>query len=406
MSGADDAARGSAAGDSGAESLRDAWLRVPGVPWGRQWLRDLSPLDRARLVEAQVAATRPAFTALLFGGAAMLGIAASLQALGAYPGIGYPAWMVACAAGVVALLGIANLALRAWQLRLAGLFLAALLTGVFLSVPTPGHPVESMLPFRTGLFALMTMALLALTVRPVSVMAMVTLVIGIAVLRLRLQGMPLEGHGLYWLHVAATIGFGFMLSGYRTDFAVEAYRVRRALWKQAATDALTGLANRAGWERDTVPAYAAAGARGVARSLVFFDVDHFKEINDCLGHAAGDEVLRRLGRVLAVRLGPGGFAARMGGEEFIALLVDAPPEAVRRFAERVRQDFAGGAGDRPVTLSAGIAHAAAGESLGAALRRADAALYAAKQAGRDRIVVAGDDPVAPGGEADGAARPA
>jgi diguanylate cyclase (GGDEF)-like protein len=183
-----------------------------------------------------------------------------------------------------------------------------------------------------------------------------------------------------------------MLSGYRSDFAIEAYQVRRSLWKQAATDALTGLANRAGWDRDAVPVYADAGARGAARSLVFFDVDHFKDVNDRMGHAYGDDVLRRLGQVLAARTGPDGYAARMGGEEFIALLVDAPPGAVQRFAQRVREDFASIAGNRAITLSAGIAFAAPGEPLGEALRRADAALYAAKQAGRDRAVGAAQLP--------------
>jgi diguanylate cyclase (GGDEF)-like protein len=388
MAGSDDAPRGTAAGKDGGDRPRGVRLRMPGVPWGRQWLHHLDPEDRARLTATQVTATRPAFTAILLGGAAMLAIAALLQAADAARGIGYPAWLVACAALAVAVLGGANLYLRSWQARLVGLLVAMLVTGVFLSVPLPdGEPLGTV-PLRSGLFYLMAMALLALTVRPVSVVSVVAAIIAVAVARLHVQGMDLAGRGFYWLHVAATIGFGFMLSGYRSDFAIEAYQVRRSLWKQAATDALTGLANRAGWERDAVPVYADADARGAARNLVFFDVDHFKDVNDRMGHAYGDEVLRRLGQVLAARTGPDGYAARMGGEEFIALLIDAPPAAVQRFAQRVREDFATVAGNRPVTLSAGIAFAAPGEPLGDALRRADAALYAAKQGGRDRIVIA------------------
>jgi diguanylate cyclase (GGDEF)-like protein len=369
---------------------RGGRLRVPGAPWGRQWLHGLEPEDRARLTATQVSATRPAFTAVLLGGAAMLALAAALQALGSSPGIGWPAWLVSCAALAVALLGWTNLCLKSWQARLAGLLLAMLLTGVFLSVPAPWAPSLLLpgVPMRSGLFQLMAMALLALTVRPASVLAVVATVLALAVARLWAQGLPLAGRELYWVHVAAAIGFGFMLSGYRSDFAIEAYRVRRSLWKQAATDALTGLANRAGWDRDAVPVYADAGVRGAARSLVFFDVDHFKDVNDRMGHAFGDEVLRRLGQVLAARVGPDGYVARMGGEEFIALLIDAPPAAVQGFAQRVREDFATIAGNRPVTLSAGIAFAAPGEALGEALRRADDALYAAKQGGRDRIAIA------------------
>ena len=365
----------------------------PGDPprGGRQWLHQLDAEDRARLVTAQVKATRPAFTAILLGGAAMLAIAAALQALGAAQGIGYPAWLVASMAAVVVLLAWTNLRLRSWQARLAGLLLAMLLVGVFLSVPAPGTMPSGGVPLRTSLFQMMAMALLALTVRPVSVASVVAVVLALAVVRLQAHGLPLMGRGFYWLHVAATIGFGFMLSGYRSDFAIEAYQVRRSLWKQAATDALTGLANRAGWDRDAVPVYANAGARGAARSLVFFDVDHFKDVNDRMGHAYGDDVLRRLGQVLAARTGPDGYVARMGGEEFIVLLVDAPPGAVQRFAQRVREDFASVAGDRAITLSAGIAFAAPDEPMGEALRRADAALYTAKQAGRDRIAIAGDD---------------
>jgi diguanylate cyclase (GGDEF)-like protein len=372
----------------------------PGDPprGGRQWLHQLDAEDRARLVAAQVKATRPAFTAVLLGGAAMLAIAAALQSLGAARGIGYEAWLVASAAAAVVLLAWANLRLRSWQARLAGLLAAMLLVGIFLSVPAPGAMPPGGVPLRASLFQLMAMALLALTVRPVSVALVVAVLLALAVVRLQAHGLPLMGRGFYWLQVAATIGFGFMLSGYRSDFAIEAYQVRRSLWKQAATDALTGLANRAGWDRDAVPVYADAGARGAARSLVFFDVDHFKDVNDRMGHAYGDDVLRRLGQVLAARTGPDGYAARMGGEEFIALLVDAPPGAVQRFAQRVREDFASIAGNRAITLSAGIAFAAPEEPLGEALRRADAALYAAKQAGRDRIAIAGDD--APGPVAD------
>lgn len=393
MAGPGETPRGKRRGEKGAAVPSGAWVRIPGMPWGREWLHHLDADDRAQLTAAQVAATRPAFTAVLLGGAAMLASAAALQAVGLAPGIGYPAWLVLCAGVAVAGLAWVNLRVRQWVVRLLAMLLATALTGVFLSIPVPGIPgVAGEFPIRTGLFHLMPIALLALTVRPSSVASLVAVVVALAEVRLLLHGAPRSGQAFYWLYTIATIAFGFMLSGYRTDFAVEAYRVRRALWKQAATDALTGLANRAGWDRDAVPVYADAGARGAARSLVFFDVDHFKDVNDEMGHAHGDEVLRRLGQVLAARVGPDGYAARMGGEEFIVLLIDAPPAAVQRFAQRVREDFATVAGNRPVTLSAGIAFAAAGEPANEALRRADEALYAAKQAGRDRIVIADAGP--------------
>jgi diguanylate cyclase (GGDEF)-like protein len=370
-------------------TIRSAF-RHPSQYWDRQWLRHLSPEDRARLTAVQVTATRPAFTAVLVGGAGMLAITGLLQEAGYTPGIGYPVWLVLVAAIAVGLLSWANWRLRSWRLRLLVMLASMVLLGMFLSIPVPGAGLAAgaQYPIRTGLFHLIPIALLALTVRPVSTLALVLVLVALAAVRLQLHGVPPSGAALYWLYTAVTVGFGLMLSGYRTDFAVEAYRVRHLLWRQAATDALTGLFNRAGWERDATRVFADAGAREAPRSLVFFDVDHFKRINDHWGHERGDDVLRMLGQVIAARLGPDSYAARMGGEEFIVLMVDAAPVAVERFAQRVREDFAHASSEYGGTLSAGIAFASRGEELAAALRRADGALYAAKEGGRDRIVIA------------------
>ena len=373
-----------------AQGTMHSALRHPTEYWGRQWLRHLSPEDRARLTAVQVTATRPAFTAVLVGGAAILVVAALLQATGLAPGIGYAVWTELMAAIAVGLLAWLNWRLRSWRLRLLVMVASMGLLGVFLSVPMPGATatVGAQYAIRTGLFHLIPIALLALTVRAVSTLALVFVLVVLSVVRLQLHGAPPSGAALYWLYTATTVVFGLMLSGYRTDFAVEAYRVRHLLWKQAATDALTGLFNRAGWERDATRVYADAGTREAPRSLVFFDVDHFKKVNDRWGHARGDDVLRVLGQVIASRLGPDSYAARMGGEEFIVLMVDAAPAAVERFAQRVREDFAHATSELGCTLSAGIAFASRGEELAASLRRADRALYAAKEGGRDRIVVA------------------
>lgn len=366
-------------------SVRSA-LRHPAQYFGRQWLRHLGPEDRARLTAVQVTATRPAFTAVLAGGAAILAVVGGLQWAGVTPGIGYPPWLVLAAAVAVALLAWANWWLRNWRLRLLALLASMILLGVFLSIPTPAASAQ--LPIRTGLFHLIPIALLALTVRATSTVALVLVLLGLAAARLQLHGAPVSGAALYWLYTGATIAFGLMLSGYRTDFAVEAYRVRHLLWKQATTDALTGLCNRTGWQRDAARVYADAGKRASPRSLVFFDVDHFKRVNDTWGHERGDEVLRLLGLAIAARLGADSYAARLGGEEFIVLMVDAAPVAVERYAQRVREDFAQATSELGCTLSAGIVFAGPDEELAASMRRADHALYAAKQGGRDRIAIA------------------
>jgi hypothetical protein len=96
----------------------------------------------------------------------------------------------------------------------------------------------------------MPIALLAMMARRISMAALVATMLGIAWLRVALHGEPGRGSALYWLFTATTIGFGLLLGGYRTDFAVQTFKIRQRLKEQATTDELTGLRNRAGWNRD------------------------------------------------------------------------------------------------------------------------------------------------------------
>jgi diguanylate cyclase (GGDEF)-like protein len=163
----------------------------------------------------------------------------------------------------------------------------------------------------------------------------------------------------------------------------------------ARTDSLTGLANRRELDRvlSTLTArdapHAAGGLPGCAAILV--DVDHFKAINDAHGHLAGDAVLREIGRRLRARLaGEGEAIGRWGGEEFLVVLPQADMTAALRSAERLRSAIASapvhapGAGPLHVTVSCGVALSGGG-STDALLREADAALYAAKDAGRNTV---------------------
>lgn len=361
-----------------------ATLRHPRRFWFGDDLNSLPPDMRNGLIAAQVDATRPAFTAIVGVGGLVLLLAGMLEAAGATSGIGYGAGLtIAAACGVIAI-AVALWRLQKWPVRLTLALLATATTGVFLSVPLPGIPVD--VHARVGLFNLIPIGLLALLVRPLATWLLVAVIVLVALLRVVMHGAPPGGPWLYWLYTGAIIAFGLLLRGYRTGFAVEAFRVRHQLWEQANTDALTGVFNRAGWNRMVVLHYHAAVEAGRPVSLAFFDVDHFKRINDTWGHERGDEVLQALGRVLHARQDDRVWAARMGGEEFVVLLVDTPPEAVARFCHRVRESFAeaiGGIG----TLSAGIAHRMEGETLAQHLHRADAALYQAKHLGRDRVEV-------------------
>jgi len=164
------------------------------------------------------------------------------------------------------------------------------------------------------------------------------------------------------------------------------------LARLAHTDALTGLPNRRRFEQALEQARADARRTGDALSLLVVDADHFKRTNDVYGHSVGDEVLKGLARCLSAGLTrPGDLACRVGGEEFALLL----PETDRAGAVRVAATIhaavaslaidAGGIAIGPVTVSIGVAVGSGGSpTLEDLYQRADAALYEAKAAGRNR----------------------
>ncbi len=169
---------------------------------------------------------------------------------------------------------------------------------------------------------------------------------------------------------------------------------QQRLERLADTDALTGLLNRRGVEKAAARLIAAAAARGETVAAIVCDIDHFKRVNDLHGHDLGDETLRALGALLGERFaGEAALAGRLGGEEFLALAVVPNPRAGQAAAEALRQAFAAcaiageGASFR-CTLSLGVAAQAAPCELAGLVSRADAALYAAKTAGRDRVAMA------------------
>ena len=134
----------------------------------------------------------------------------------------------------------------------------------------------------------------------------------------------------------------------------------RQLFADARVDALTGLANRRSFGERADVEVARADRHGSELALVLFDIDHFKQVNDRSGHDAGDRVLVQVAGVLRSHARAIDVVARLGGEEFVAVLPECDAEAGREFAERARAAVA--ALDTrdapPVTLSAGVAAAA------------------------------------------------
>jgi len=159
------------------------------------------------------------------------------------------------------------------------------------------------------------------------------------------------------------------------------------LEQTARTDPLTGLANRRAFDDALARHLAAAERTGTPVSVIVADVDHFKSFNDRFGHAAGDEVLVGVARHIAASIRPIDIAARLGGEEFAIALPGVSVEDAAAVAKRIAGALQAGADERRVTCSFGVAEHGPDGSEGV-LRRADGALYRAKETGRDRVELA------------------
>ncbi len=178
----------------------------------------------------------------------------------------------------------------------------------------------------------------------------------------------------------------------------ELAQVVKQLRTVAATDPLTGLANRRAFDQSLNRRFANAQRKGENLACVMIDLDGFKQFNDSMGHPKGDELLVRCAKVLASACRAGDLAGRLGGDEFILLLPDASWETAAGVARRVQQAFAMqarqilpgiGSGPAPVTMSLGLAclTQSAAATPADLLSLADQALYRAKAQGKNRMVV-------------------
>ncbi len=189
----------------------------------------------------------------------------------------------------------------------------------------------------------------------------------------RVDPAQLDAAAVLAAHVAASLDVALALQAER---------------QSAVTDSLTGILNRRGLEELLEREVAQAQERRRTLSLLVIDCDDFKEINDRAGHEFGDALLYEVARVLVASLPEGAVAARLGGDEFVVMLPGAGSEQAAELGSRLRKRLADGLTEAgfPLRVSAGIStYPFAGATPPALLRAADQALYAAKEAGKDRI---------------------
>jgi diguanylate cyclase (GGDEF)-like protein len=189
-----------------------------------------------------------------------------------------------------------------------------------------------------------------------------------------------------WLDVVVSVGIVAAVVHTLTE---RNHRLLNRLAAEARFDQLTGVLNRRGFDERAPAELERIKREGSWLAVVSFDIDGFKRVNDEWGHEVGDRVLANLGAVLRAETRAVDVVARVGGEEFIALLPGANVPHALGYAERVRARFVMvEVPDLPrATVSAGVAAAVAPDTLEELIHTADTALYKAKRGGRDRAVV-------------------
>jgi len=169
--------------------------------------------------------------------------------------------------------------------------------------------------------------------------------------------------------------------------AAQRKRAEAEISHLASSDSLTGIANRRAFitilERDIER----ARRNGPTPSIIMWDLDHFKRVNDTSGHGVGDEVLREVTGLVKRNIRAGDVLARWGGEEFMVLIAEADIAVAKSIAEKLRLAIAGYRFDQAgeVTASFGVTTFRSDENMNSFLKRADDALYVAKENGRNRV---------------------
>jgi diguanylate cyclase (GGDEF)-like protein len=225
----------------------------------------------------------------------------------------------------------------------------------------------------------------------VCVMTMLLRIVGVL-----LHSVPEESFASSFLSESNLFGYEIVIVGVPLGFFWMTTTRLTRLWGRenelARTDPLTGLPNRRAIEEWGERAMAQSRSRLTSFTVLAIDVDHFKQINDRYGHKGGDIALRSMAKALTAMVRKEDLVARLGGEEFVVLLWNEGVERTLITAERIRQIVESlniYVDDQliKVTVSGGVAVFQASDTLETVLRRADRALYAAKLAGRNRVML-------------------
>jgi diguanylate cyclase (GGDEF)-like protein len=213
------------------------------------------------------------------------------------------------------------------------------------------------------------------------------------------SGASIAGSGL-WISIFIPAVIAPLFSYFQLKLYFELDRTRQALQTQAATDELTGAANRRRFLEEAEREFSRAVRYGGAFAILLLDLDDFKEINDRFGHPVGDDLLKQFSQLCQQNIRQDDLFARFGGDEFILLLPEADAASAAEFAERLRHmlettPLTGIPGQPVITASMGVVpYHPRFTDIRDLLAAADQALYQAKAGGKNRIVV--QDPGAAG----------
>lgn len=245
-----------------------------------------------------------------------------------------------------------------------------------------------LIAFSFGIFRLSTAALISLA------LACLVAYLGIILSRSEAQGYATDFRTdlLQWVVLALTLP-GMIILGKQLQTLRQVLRATRYQLEQyeekSIRDELTGLYNRRQLQTELSQAKAQAEMTGVPFSICLVDIDHFKQINDSKGHLAGDKILRDFSRAARATIRESDIFGRYGGDEFLQILPDTDVKGAVMHAERLRinahfLDFQI-LPQKHISLSIGVAQYREGEKITDLIARADAALYRAKQQGRNRV---------------------